>query len=81
MNFLELSRKFLMAVLGHHTAAIPLFSVYFFLAFELNITLRISMLLLLRTILALPVVDPGGPSVSLFWTWFGFWGQRRVGSP
>jgi len=28
-----------------------------------------------------PFVDPGGPSVSLFWTWLGFWGQRGVGFP
>ena len=25
------------------------------------------------------VVDPGGPPMCLFWTWFGFWVQRGVG--
>lgn len=39
----------------------------FFLAFELNIILRIFLCFrYLRTILALPVVDPGGPSMCLY---------------
>ena len=40
--------------------------MYFFLAFELNIILRIFLRVrYFRTILALPVVDPGEPSMCL----------------
>ena len=49
------------------SAASPLFSVYFFSLFELNIILRIFLCFrYLRTILALPVVDPGGPAMCLY---------------
>lgn len=49
------------------SAASPLFSVYFFLTFELNILLRIFLCFrYLRTVLALAVVDPGGPSMCLY---------------
>ena len=41
--------------------------MYFFLAFELNIIFRIFLRVrYFHTILALPVVDPGGPSMCLY---------------
>ena len=45
----------------------PFVSHVFFLAFELNIILRIfPCVRYFRSILAFPVVDPGGPSMCLY---------------